>query len=59
MHCCIVYEEVQPEVNAGTLESIVGPDGAENFLIVTETDLLMIIGSQLPADGHSDQVRQI
>ena len=49
---------VQPEVNAGTLESIVGPDGAEDLLIVTETNLLMINIAKLPADGDSDEVRQ-
>ena len=47
-----------PEVNASSVESIVGPDGAEYFLIVTETNLLMINVSELPSDGDSDEVRQ-
>ena len=47
-----------PEVNTGPLESIVGPDGAEDLLIVTETNLLMINIAKLPADGDSDEVGQ-
>ena len=48
-----------PEVNAGTVKSVVGPDGAEDLLIVTQTNLLLITVSKLPADRDSHEVRQI
>ena len=53
------YKYILPEVNAGALESVVGPDGAEDLLIVTQTNLLMINLSKLPADRDSHEVRQI
>ena len=53
------YKYILPEVNAGALESVVGPDGAEDFLIVTETNLLVVNISELPPDGDSHEVGQI
>ena len=49
---------VLPEVNTGSVESIIGPDGAVNLLVVTKSNLLMINFSNLPSDGDSDEVRQ-
>ena len=49
---------VLPEVNAGSVESIIRPDGAVNLLVVTKSNLLMINFSNLPSDGDSDEVRQ-
>ena len=55
----LLSESDPPKVNTGPLQGVVGPDGAEDLLVVTESNLLMVDFSYLPPDGHPDQLREI